>query len=151
MYFFFFTFNEFACIFTVTVNKSLFSADSPNNNVLIFSQLLIIIFSHETQWDRLEPFRGVEFIAFGGVECIALTQRIHADKSKIQYYEGGKFLVMIEPPDEKVWFFKATLGLLLCSLYLKVTTLENILVWIWNTCIIMNHFSACCIVKLFKI
>lgn len=43
-------------------------------------------------------------------------------------YEGGKVLVMIEPPNEKVLFFKATLGLLLCSLYLKVTTLENILV-----------------------
>lgn len=95
MYFFFFTFNEFACIFTVTVNKSLFSADSPNNNVLIFSQLLII-FSHETQWDRLEPLRGVEFIAFGGVECIALTQRIHADKSRIQYYS-------VKHTKKKIW------------------------------------------------
>lgn len=96
MYFFPLDFNEFACIFTVTVNKRLFSADSPNNNVLIFSQLLIIIFSHETQWDRLEPFRGVEFIAFGGVECIALTQRIHADKSRIQYYS-------VKHTKKKIW------------------------------------------------
>lgn len=43
-------------------------------------------------------------------------------------YEGGKVLVMIEPPNEKVLFFKATLGLLLYSQYLKVITLENILV-----------------------
>lgn len=78
------------------LTKAFFSADSPNNNVLIFSQLLIIIFSHETQWDRLEPFRGVEFIAFGGVECIALTQRIHADKSRIQYYS-------VKHTKKKIW------------------------------------------------